>query len=101
MFVTKNVPFQVQFDLPYGLAAVVRNVHIHVYAGPADPYLPVQASRQANNINSSISWFKPFIRSCERTRKRHEGFLGCALVSEIDSWRVRLTVIYRQDCNVF
>lgn len=39
VFVTENVPFQLEFDLLDGFAAVVHDVHIDIDAGSADPDL--------------------------------------------------------------
>lgn len=61
MFVTKNVPLQLQFDLPNRLAAMVHNVNINVDAGAADPDLPMQTGCDFNDIYGSVTSFDPFV----------------------------------------
>jgi hypothetical protein len=68
VFVAKYVPFKLKLNLFNLLATVVGDVDIDVNAGPADPNLPVQASCNPNDFDSSITRFQPLIRSCERAR---------------------------------
>lgn len=61
MFVTKNVPLQLQFDFPDRLTAVVHNVHINVNTGAADPDLPMQTGCYFHDIQVNVASFDPLV----------------------------------------
>jgi hypothetical protein len=76
VFVAQHIPLQLHFDLLDGLATVIGNVHIDVYACTTDPYLPMQARCHSDDFNGSFSRLDPLVRGSEWTWEGCEGLLS-------------------------
>lgn len=66
MLVAEDVPLQLQFNPFDILPAVVRNMHIDVYACPAHPDLAMKACSDFDNFYDVVSGSRVFVGGSER-----------------------------------
>lgn len=55
MFVAENISFELKFNLLDCFATVIGNVNVDVDTRSADPDLPVQTSRDSDDLDRSIA----------------------------------------------
>lgn len=80
MFVTEDVPLELQLEPLDRLAAAVRDVRIDKQARTADPHLPVQARHQSDNLDAIVA--APsyvFVHGSKRAWEGRQGLLGCSI----------------------